>query len=425
VAAGALPVTSPQTGLAFDVKAVPVGGTVTLNGAVPPTDPSDCASNPLWPKAWVNLVETTLGYKWSFAVPCNSANFAFSGVVFPGVYKVTISEDFSNDEGYLIDAALPITTATTQLVLDKKNVAVHGTVTLNGSLPTDDPACAGNPTSSKASVYFTETTLGYAFRFDVPCSSANYEWSGLVFPGTYKVSLSGSYSNLPGAIVYPAMPIMSAMPNLALNVNAFNVAGNITVNGAVPMDSCGTPANPAATASVVFTETTSGIVTSRDLLCSDNYHFSLPVVPGTYRVGVSAWKYGPHPDPVGPQDLLQDTAVIKDALAVSAAVTGLALDVRTYAVGGTVTLNGAIPQDGVDCTAVPTGTKATVYFDEPELGYHEQFAVPCSSASYAYAGYSLPGVYQVSVVGDGFSSPPSSSNLPLRKTVIVPRLAVP
>src|SRR4029079_10336038 len=73
--------------------------------------------------------------------------------------------------------------------IDVKTVNVGGTITLNGAAPTTLPACNAQPASSKANVHLVDTARGYSFDLPVPCSATTFAWTGVVFPGTYKVTV--------------------------------------------------------------------------------------------------------------------------------------------------------------------------------------------------------------------------------------------
>ncbi len=96
------------------------------------------------------------------------------------------------------------------LTLDVKTEAVGGNVTLNGVAPNTTALCTNGAANTKAQVFFTETTQGYSFVFNILCGSGtnDYTFAGVVFPGTYSVAVKGAssaYSNLP-TTAYVAVP---------------------------------------------------------------------------------------------------------------------------------------------------------------------------------------------------------------------------
>jgi hypothetical protein len=183
-----------ETGIDLDVKTVTVSGTVTLNGAAP-TPTSACGSSS-FTSAVVTLTEKTYGYTFSLDVPCTSNTWSTS--LFPGTYRATVQGYASNipSAAYVASASLALTSSQTNIDLDVKTVTASGTVTINGATPTPTSAC-GSSSFTSAVVTLTETTYGYTFSLDVPCTSN--AWSTSLFPGTYRATVQGYASNIPSA----------------------------------------------------------------------------------------------------------------------------------------------------------------------------------------------------------------------------------
>ena len=188
---------------------------VTYSGKVVATSfAQNTTGNPTLTKAVVRLTNATLGYAFDFQVPCSSSTFAWSGQVFPGTYKVTVSgSNYSNlpTEAFVANASLDVSTAVSGQTLDVKTAPVGGTLALNGAQPSTTTACNPNPTATKANVAFVDSTSGYAFQVPVACSATNFAWTGVVYPGTYRISVAGAngYSNLPseGFLVTPRLKV--------------------------------------------------------------------------------------------------------------------------------------------------------------------------------------------------------------------------
>jgi hypothetical protein len=68
-------------------------------------------------------------------------------------------------------------------------------------VPSTSANCDATPSAQKAVVTFTETTHGAAFQVATICSAADFSWSGVVYPGTYRVTVTGvsGLSNIPNA----------------------------------------------------------------------------------------------------------------------------------------------------------------------------------------------------------------------------------
>jgi hypothetical protein len=94
----------------------------------------------------------------------------------------------------------------TTLRLDVRTFTASGTVTMNGAMPTS--TCSS---SARATVRLVDAVRGYDISIPVPCNGANtpFTFSGTVFPGTYRVTVSGGLSSLPGApyVVYESLSL--------------------------------------------------------------------------------------------------------------------------------------------------------------------------------------------------------------------------
>ena len=84
------------------------------------------------------------------------------------------------------------------LVLNVLTYQVSGTVLLNGATPTSTCSSA-----DRATVRFEDAVRGYVFAYTIPCppgggaSGAPFTFSGAIFPGSYRVTVTGGLSNLP------------------------------------------------------------------------------------------------------------------------------------------------------------------------------------------------------------------------------------
>ncbi len=390
----------------IDVKTVNVSGTITLNGAAPTTLPS-CNPSPATAKATVHLVDSARGYQFDLPVPCSTATFAWSGVVFPGSYKMIVTGDsnFSSlpSQGFVANAELDVSGDANNLALDVKTASIGGNVTLNGAMPTTAAACTGNDSAAKTTVHLVDATDGYMFDLDVPCSSSTFAWGGVIFPGTYVVSVQGdaTYSNVPASsfVANTALSVAGSAANQALDVKTVTAAGSVTLNGVMPTSTC-----PSSTtyskATVHLTDAKNGYQFDFPITCAQaDFSWSGAVYPSTYVVTVDGGD--------GYSNLPDTAYVANSALAVSSNVSGQALNVQTFTVGGTVTLNGAAPALTTYCTSTPSATQAAVTLQDSTKGYSFSFSVPCSSATLAWSGTVFPGNYQVKVAGQ-----PTYSTLP-------------
>ncbi|HEX6836414.1 MAG TPA: hypothetical protein VF334_07555, partial [Polyangia bacterium] len=367
------------TAIGVDVKTVNVSGTVTLNGAAPSTLPA-CNANPASTKASVHLVDAARGYTFDLPVPCSASTFTWSGVVFPGAYKVTVTGDSNYSslpsQAFVANPELDVTADAQNLALDIKTASVGGTVTLNGAAPMTTAACTGNASAAKATVHLYDTTDGYRFDLDVPCSSSTFQWGGSVFPGTYVVSVDGdaNYSNVPTTpfVANGALAVSGSVGNQAIDIKTVNAAGTVTLNGAAPTANCPSASAAYSKAAVHLTDKKNGYRFDVPITCAaTDWSWSGAVFPGSYVVTVDGGD--------GYSNLPQTAFVANSSLAVNNDVSNQALDVKTFTVSGTITLNGATPAQTSYCMSYPTATQATVRLTDATDGYSFSFSVLCNS----------------------------------------------
>jgi hypothetical protein len=412
------------TKIPIDVKTVNVSGAITLNGAAPTTNPS-CDADPATSKAAVQLIDAARHYSFTLPVPCSSQTFAWSGVVFPGTYSVSVvgQGNMSNlpSQAFLANAALNVSADTQNVALDVKTAAVAGTITLNGVAPTSNSTtCSGNPGASVATVHFADATDGYTFDLDVPCSATDYSWGGSIFPGTYVVTVAGKsgITNLPAAAYTfnKALKVTGALSNQVIAVTTKNVSGTITLNGAMPTPSpsC-TNTSPYNKAVVHFYDKTNNYQFDLPLPCmATDFSWSGAVYPGNYTIAVAG---------IGTYSNLPTQPFVGvTSLAVNGDVTGQTLAVHTQSVSGTVTINGAAPTLTTFCTQTGNGsyTQAVVTLNDKSNNYKFALNVPCSATTLAWSGTVYPGNYDVSVNGQGATY----STLPMQPYVAKHGLSV-
>ncbi|MDP1914740.1 MAG: hypothetical protein Q8L14_00755 [Myxococcales bacterium] len=392
------------SGLILNVLTFQATGTVLLNGMTPT---SACSSAV---RATVRFTEAAKGYSFAYDVPCppgggaTGAPFTFSGAIYPGTYRVTVSGGFSNmpSQSFVVHEALPVTGNVNPTL----NVVTHqagGTVLLNGINPTS--ACSS---AVRATVRFTDSAKGYAFAYDVACppgggaTGAPFTFNGPIFPGTYRVTVSGGFSNLPSQpfVISESFPVAGDVLGQTLNVVTHQAGGTVLLNGANPTSAC----SSAVRATVRFTDSAKGYTFAYDVACPPGggatgapFTFSGAIYPGTYRVTVSG----------GFSNLPSQPFVISESFSVTGDVLGQSLNVVTHQAGGTVLLNGANPT-----SACSSAVRATVRFTDALKGYAFAYDVACppgggaTGAPFTFSGAIYPGTYRVTVSG-GFSNLPS------------------
>jgi|GEM_PF-5887624 len=211
--------------LVLDVKAVPFSGWVTLNGRNPESSnhnacaETDIAPNPA-PRGHLVLTDTH-NPEAVFTVElkgCNTSDRAtFSGVVFPGTYRVVIRGAHSDlpPVDFVASTAFVIPSAQDNVVWDVKTIPIAGEVTLNSAKPDG----RGGPCQEvednsfpRGRVVWTDTNnpstfFTFALKDCQPSRPATFK--GDVFPGTYRVVVHGAYSNLPNSafVAAPALRV--------------------------------------------------------------------------------------------------------------------------------------------------------------------------------------------------------------------------
>ncbi|MBL8950189.1 MAG: hypothetical protein JNK82_05395, partial [Myxococcaceae bacterium] len=164
-----------------------------------------------------------------------------------------------------------------------------------------------------------------------------------------------------------------SVTTLALNVRTFNVSGTVTQNGMVPTGGTCT-SSPRGYVNLV--DAAQGYSFSFPIPCMGSpATFGGAVYPGTYRVTVAG-------NSANGSSLPAQAQTVQQSLTVSADVTGLAYDVRTFDVSGTVTQNGMVPTGGT-CTSSPRGY---VTLTDAAQGYRFTFDIPCMGSPATFSG---------------------------------------
>ncbi len=312
LADSALTISADVSGKVFDLKTVQFAGKVTFNGMIPGTSP-DCASQPSASKARVTLLDFDHGYTFYLPIACAASDFAFSGTIYPGTYRVTVQglaengHIFSNLPMalYVADPALGIPADVSGKIYDVKTVQFAGQVTLNGATPTNGPDCASQPSASKASVNLKDVNLGQSFRLSMLCADTGFAFSGAVYPGTYRVTVQSDFANgarlsdflLEPYLIDATMTLASNTAGKVLNVKTAQVAGHALRNGMAPQNGPGCTSQPTAKkASVDLREIITGYFFRLPMSCANtDFAFSGTIYPGTYRATVQDLTYSGPP----------------------------------------------------------------------------------------------------------------------------------
>jgi hypothetical protein len=274
-------VSGPIADLAVDVTTLPVSATVTVNGAMPPA----CASG-RWGE--VSAYETTKGYNYSIDVPCGPGPFAFAATFYPGTYFVSVS--VGGGESLILARALVVAAPVEGIVLDATAVehAVAGIVTVNGAAP------GGECTSPdvRGVVRLDDVVTGTSLTLSIPCgpSLSDFAFAGTAPPGSYRVTIFGRASDLPGvAYVVPGMlTVAGPTTDLRFDIPTRRILGSLTRAGGTPVCEFG-----ALAANVDFIDTTTHATFVLPARCpfEGGIAFHGDIYAGTYDVDV----YGVEP----------------------------------------------------------------------------------------------------------------------------------
>jgi hypothetical protein len=215
VLADSFVVTGTTAPAAFDVKTVPLTGSLTLNGG-PLGTGSHCQTYPTDAKVRVTFVDTTTHAEFSADSPC-SAGDTFALQLAPGTYAVTTSTIYDQTSGYpsgtfLVNPSFAVP-ASAGATFDLKTIPVDGHVTLNGASLGIGSHCTTYPSDAKLRLTFTDASATPIFGLldllhalpttstsaDVTCGAAD-AFALQIPPGTYRIAASSIYdqaSSLP------------------------------------------------------------------------------------------------------------------------------------------------------------------------------------------------------------------------------------
>ncbi|HEX4462830.1 MAG TPA: hypothetical protein VIA18_32880, partial [Polyangia bacterium] len=292
---------------------------------------------------------------------------------------------------------------------------VAGTVLVNGQPPAPD--CSNRDLN----INFTSdiSTLNDGF-FTLPqattvsdtldCSNATGAVAVRLPAGSYSVFTQSfeSEPNVPNGV----MPIQSgklkvsaAIPAAMWTANTVTVSGKITINGAPP-----TATTDCFQDQLTLTFSNgSGANFYTTVPCTvATGAFSLQLPPATYTVLASGSD--------GATSFPSGTMVVQSSLAVSGAVSGLALAATTVPVSGTVTINGAPPVATSLCGS--TQQLTITFSDAAGSSYSDD--IDCTNSEGTFSLAVAPGTYKVTAQTEGSGN----TSFPAGVVVLAPSLKV-
>ena len=208
--------------LLLDVKTISISGQVTQNSEKPRDSNDFCRETGPNPSPRGHVVLTDVNnpaavftLELQGCQPSTSATF--SGVVFPGTYRVVVRGANSNlpKADFVVHSALTLSSNQSGMLLDVKTISILGRVTLSSENPkTSEGSCQNTtpPPPTRGRVVLTDVNNPAAvFTLDLEGCQTNAEatFSGVVFPGTYRIVVHGVNSDLPNSnfVAVPALRV--------------------------------------------------------------------------------------------------------------------------------------------------------------------------------------------------------------------------
>lgn len=233
---------------------------------------------------------------------------------------------------------------------------------------------------------------------------ATGDFSGLVYPGTYRLEGTGLASGnvlgmVPlGFLADPALAVAADVSGLAIDMGTVDVTGQIMVNGV----------NASGAAQVIFVDVARGQEIGINADAVSGTYFAR-LYPGTYRVAVKGISGSQIP---GTRYTVSPATVISGDLS-------LPLDLPAVPFSGRVTINGATFTPNAQCNSF-SGV-GHVELRDAAQGYYFRVVTSCVDASFSAPVY--PGTYRVDVSRTLVTSP--GGDIPEGILTVQPSLTIP
>lgn len=403
------------SGLSLDVPTVSVSGEIRLDGQVPVKGAFCDADQKIMARVRFQDLETSAYV--DIPVRCVQGDFSFGGRVRPSVYRVAVVglgagwSNLPNGTVYVKDR-LVVAEDITGLSLEPMTVLLEGSLLVNGAPPTTGASCTGQGAATKAHLSFFDKMTANRVLLPVRCDAAGHAFSGRLPKGEYALTVTGSQgmSSLPILPTHAASGVAVAADTAGFvaDIPMTSVSGQVRIGGSPPPDGALCSISPSSTkATVHFTGVDTSTVATAKIPCtSTQYDFTVELPEGTYKVSVQGH---------GTQyvELPEGRAGVNNALVVGPSSSALTLDLTAAQVSGKVTLAGAAPTTGPDCTDKGSSPKAYVYLSAPAQNSLLTLPIRCDSADFSFSGLVPPGTYEVYVLaigagwaglGDGYHS---------------------
>lgn len=370
--------------------------------------------------------DQTRGISHRVEIPCTTDDFSFSVPASPGTYKVTVSNNgvrptFRTDLPptsllYELPDELTVEGDVSDFVIDVPSHLVKGRVTLDGALPEVTDACTD--LRPAALVNFRRNVAESLAQVvaSIPCDTTDFGFETRVYPGTWFMSVKngggvvvGYSSTLPetGEEYWSFAPLIANADQTEVELDVkglVQVSGAVTHNGATPLltQAC-TGTLPALR--LHFRDTVYGNESRQTIPCdTTDFSFATSLFPGTYEVRVqNLGAAGARTTDL--PDTSQEFIAI-ERLDVAGDTSDVVVDVKSVAVSGALTLEGAVPR----ITAACSTTAARIDF-RPSAALPTSVEIPCTTPDFSFATRLYPGTYTVAVTSPRGPSG-SPTNLP-------------
>lgn len=316
-----------------------------------------------------------------FRVITTALPWTYSGLIYSGTYT-KLSVDgygttlFPPAEVDAKDINETITGATRTLNLSVTPIQITGRILNNGK-------AMGYPCSgTKPELVCTRG------KPTLECSTAQWSYSGLFYPGENSVELTlkdpvpprrnGTAWNTVHTLTTPAMQDLNFTPAL--------IQGHVLRNGQ----------NPAVGgyAYVRFVDPDGDEKTAYISSGADGWFFEADVRPGVPYVPkliVAEGNTMPRMFDFTPENLV--------VIGNKNATTSFTLDVPVVPVSGFITLNGQLP------ATLCKDRSTYISFGNVKDRSYTQAPIQCEEGNWSYGTSLVPGIYQVALIGDGISAP--------------------
>jgi exonuclease I len=415
----------------FNVNAINVGGALTVNGAAPVlkttavngyncVDYTDDVARLTFRNLTSNASTSTL-------VSCANPA-AYSIALVAGDYEVRVANGGgANVPGpdTILSASLTLSASTTTQNFNVNAITIGGNVTVN-NLP---PVLKTTAVNGYNCVDYTDDVARLTFRnlssnatTSTLVSCANpAAYSIALVGGNYEVRISnGGGANVPGpdTILATNLALTTSSTTRHFNVNAINLSGVLTVNGAPPVLKT-TAVNgyncvdyTDDVARLTFRNLASNATTSTLVSCANPAAYSVALVAGDYEVRVAN---GGGANVPGPDTILASSLTLTTT-------TSQNFNVNAITVSGALTVNNAAP---VLKTTAVNGYNCVDYTDDvARLTFRNLSSNATTSTLVSCAN---PAAYSIALVGGNYEvriSNGGGANVPGPDTILAANLAL-